>query len=50
MSYKIHPNEIFLTKMTPDELQLLLLEISSYNNSNAYLNALNDQLTRLAII
>jgi len=47
--YKVHPNEIFLTKMDATQLQLFQLEVETYNNPKSYLAALKEQLSRLEI-
>jgi len=48
MSSKIHPQEMFLTRMSKEELELLKIEVE-LNNPKSYLDALKDQLTRLEI-
>jgi hypothetical protein len=47
--YKTHPNEVFLTQMTPEQLQLFQFEVETYDNSKPYLSALKEQLNRLEI-
>jgi hypothetical protein len=47
--YKIHPNEVFLTTMAPEQLQLFQFEVETYDNSKPYLAALKEQLSRLEI-
>lgn len=45
---KIHPCEVFLTKMTKEQIELLKLEVE-IENPKVYLEALKDQCTRLGI-
>lgn len=45
---KIHPCELFLTKMTKDQLEFLKLDVE-LNNSKSHLHALKDQFNRLGI-
>lgn len=47
--YRIHPNEVYLTKMNNEQLQLLRFEVEIYDNPKPYLAALKDQFERLNI-
>jgi len=47
--YKPHPNEVFLTRMSAQQLELFQFEVEIYENPAPYLNALMEQLTRLGI-
>lgn len=45
---KIHSCELFLTKMTREQLELFKLEVEM-NNSKLHVEALKDQFNRLGI-
>jgi hypothetical protein len=47
--YRTHPNEVFLTKLSSEQLQLLQFEVETYNNPKPYLSALKEQFARLDI-
>ncbi len=49
MSSKIHPQEMFLTKLSTEQLKLLKLEVEIFDKPKAYLEALKDQFNRLEI-
>lgn len=49
MTSKIHPQEMFLTKMSKEQLELFKLEVEIFDNPKPYLEALKDQFNRLGI-
>jgi len=49
MTSKIHPNEQFITKLSVEQIEALILEAQLPDSPQKYVEALKDQLTRLEI-